>query len=103
MQPTVQKLLTALRRFGPRSNWFLGTPLRATIAPVLPAGYILLIDYSNGRDWVTLHGGQPGEDWTSLATEVTDGRPTEQDLAAIDAALADRQLSRTEPWGIDLE
>jgi hypothetical protein len=101
MLPSLRALLSALTRLRPRRNWFLGTPQRATIAAVAPAGYILLIDYTNGRDWVTLPARRPGEEWTALSTAVTDDRPDERELTAVDAALADRRLIRTQPWGID--
>lgn len=52
--------------------WWTGCV--AVIAAVRPAGYILLINYTNGTDKVTLHGGQPAEEWTALATDVTDGQ-----------------------------
>src|SRR5262245_34422274 len=42
----------------------------------VPAGYILLIDYTNGRDWVTLLPRNAGEEWTALSTSTTDDRPT---------------------------
>jgi hypothetical protein len=94
---------SVLARLRPRPNWFLGVPQRATVAAVIPAGYILLIDYSNGRDWVSLPPRRAGEEWSALSTEATDDRPTEQELAAVDAALAARRLVRNEPWGIDVD
>jgi hypothetical protein len=102
MLPSLQVLLTALTRLRPRPNWFLGAPRRVTIAAVVPAGYILLIDYTNGRDWVTLPTRRPGDQWTALSTDVGDDRPDERELMAVDAALADRRLIRTESWGIDI-
>jgi hypothetical protein len=96
-------LVSLLRSLGPHSNWFLGSPQRATVAAVVPAGYVLLIDYTNGRDWVTLPPRHPGEEWTALSTHPTDDRPNESELAAVDEALAARRLVRTEPWGIDVE
>jgi hypothetical protein len=103
MLPPLQSLLTALVGLRPRPNWWLGVPQRATIAAVAPAGYILLIDYSNGRDWVSLPTRQPGDDWTALSTRVTDDRPDDGELTAVDAALAVRRLARIEPWGIDID
>ncbi|MBB4741756.1 hypothetical protein BJY16_005215 [Actinoplanes octamycinicus] len=61
------------------------------------------MDYTNGRDWVTLPPRQPGEEWTGLASRPTDDRPTESEMTAIDTALTARRLVRTEPWGIDVE
>jgi hypothetical protein len=96
-------LVRVFRSLGTHSNWFLGSPQRATVAAVVPAGYVLLIDYTNGRDWVTLRPRHPGEQWTALSTRPTDDRPIESELAAVDAALSARRLVRTEPWGIDVE
>lgn len=94
---------TVLARLRPRPNWFLGAPQRATIAAVNPAGYILLIDHTNGRDWVDFPGRRRGEDWTALSTRTTDDRPSEDELTAVDAELTTRRLVRTQAWGIDGE
>lgn len=99
--PSLRAVLAALGRLRPRPNWFLSRPRRATIAAAAPTGYVLLINYTNGTDWVTLLTRRPGEEWTALATDITDDRPNEHELTAVDAALAERRLTRTEPWGID--
>lgn len=94
---------TALAHLRPRPNWFLGAPQRATIAAVNPAGYILLIDYTNGRDWVDFPGRRRGKDWTALSTHATDERPNDDELTAVDAELSTRRLVRTQAWGVDSE
>jgi hypothetical protein len=96
-------LVRFLTSLGPHPNWFLGSPQRATLAAVVPTGYVLLIQYTNGTDWATLPSGPTHDEWSSLSTQVTDDRPTEGQLAEVDAALAARRLVRTEPWAIDLE
>jgi hypothetical protein len=96
--PAVRRALTYSR---PRPNWFLGAPQRATIAAVNPTGYILLIDYTNGRDWVDLPGRS--QDWTALSPRAADERPSDEELAAVDVELSRRRLLRTQPWGIDTE
>jgi hypothetical protein len=96
--PAARRVLALLR---PPPNWFLGRPQRATIAAVNPAGYILLIDYTNGRDWVDLPGRE--QDWTTLSTRTADERPSDDELTAVDVELARRRLLRTQPWGIDTE
>jgi hypothetical protein len=75
--PAARRALASLR---PPPNWFLGRPQRATIAAVNPAGYILLIDYTNGRDWVDLPGRE--QDWTNLSTRAADERPSDDELTA---------------------
>ncbi|MDT4991083.1 MAG: hypothetical protein QOH97_975 [Actinoplanes sp.] len=100
---TRQAVRTALAHLGPRPNWFLGTPQRATIAAVNPVGYILLIDYTNGRDWVDLPGRRQSENWTALSTSADDNRPSDEELNAVDTELTTRRLVRIEAWGVDVE
>ncbi|RKN44306.1 hypothetical protein [Micromonospora endolithica] len=84
-------LRAAAARLLPRRPYWLGTPLRATIAAVTSGGgYVLLITYSQGTEWVDL----------PARTEPYD-RPDDREFTAVAAALAARGLARTEAWAID--
>ncbi|MFF4879723.1 hypothetical protein [Micromonospora sp. NPDC000668] len=90
MLSSLRKLLIAAR-LRPRRPYWLGTPLRATIAAAACGGYILLIDYAQGTEWVS-----------SLTTRMEEyDRPDEREFAAVAAALAARGLIRTTAWQID--
>ena len=91
MLSSLRALRTAVARLRPRRPLWLGTPLRATIAPAACGGYTLLIDYNQGTEWVDL----------PLRMEPYD-RPDEREFTAVAAALAERGLTRTTPWQIDL-
>lgn len=91
MLSPIQALRRVAARVRPRPRWWLGTPLRATIAPATHGGYLLLIHYTQGTEWVrTLpaHTSQPD-------------RPNEGEFAAVADALTARGLTRTSPWHID--
>ncbi|NIL56231.1 hypothetical protein HCB18_04185 [Salinispora arenicola] len=90
MLSPMQVLRRAAARFRPRPRWWLGTPLRATIAPATHGGYLLLIHYTQGTEWVS-----------TLPTRTTPGRHDERELAAVADALSARGLTRTSPWQID--
>jgi hypothetical protein len=77
-------------RLRPRRPIWLGTPLRATIAPAACGGYTLLIHYTQGVERVDL----------PLRMEDYD-RPDEREFTAVAVALAERGLTRTTPWQID--
>ncbi|MEU5939042.1 hypothetical protein ABZ807_07595 [Micromonospora sp. NPDC047548] len=91
MLSPLRALLKAATRLRPRRPIWLGTPLRATIAPAACGGYILLIRYTQGTEWVS-----------SLPTRMEEyDRPDEREFTAVAAALAERGLMRTTPWQID--
>ncbi|MET8123426.1 hypothetical protein [Micromonospora sp. NPDC005291] len=91
MLSPLRALRTAATRLRPRRPYWLGTPLRATIAPAACGGYVLLIHYTNGVEWVS-----------SLPTRTEEyDRPDEREFTAVAAALATRGLTRTTPWQID--
>lgn len=91
MLSPLRALLKAASRLRPRRPISLGTPLRATIAPAACGGYILLIDYAQGTEWVS-----------SLPARTEPyNRPDEREFTAVAAALAARGLMRTSPWQID--
>ncbi|MDO3687360.1 hypothetical protein [Micromonospora sp. C28ISP2-4] len=86
----LRALRTAVARLRTHRPFWLGTPLRATIAPAASGGYTLLIDYNQGTEWV------------ELPTRVQPyDRPDEREFTAATAALAERRLIRTTPWQID--
>ncbi|GAA1879147.1 hypothetical protein [Asanoa iriomotensis] len=80
----------AVARFRPRPLWWLGRPLRATIARDTDGAYLLRIAYTQGVDWVALPAGAHPSD-----------PPDADQLAAVAVALAERNLQPTEPWAID--
>ncbi|MEV6375803.1 hypothetical protein [Micromonospora musae] len=90
MLSPLRALLKAASRLRPRRPIWLGTPLRATIAPAASGGYTLLVHYAQGVEWVDL----------PLRMEDYD-RPDEREFTAVAAALAARGLTRTTPWCID--
>ncbi|GIF66746.1 hypothetical protein Ais01nite_47810 [Asanoa ishikariensis] len=83
-------LRAALARYRPRRMFWLGRPLRATIARDADGSCVLRIAYTQGVDWVALP-----------ATRDPSGPPDDDQLAAVAVALADRSLRPTEPWAID--
>ncbi|MEE6260188.1 hypothetical protein [Plantactinospora sonchi] len=86
----MRALRRAATRLRPRRPYWLGTPLRATIAAAACGGYILLITYSQGTERVHLPTRMEEYD-----------RPDEREFAAVATALAERGLTRTTPWQID--
>jgi hypothetical protein len=68
----------------------LGTPQRATIAACGCGGYLLLIDYTDGREWLDL----------PLRTEEYD-HPDEREFTAAAEHLAARGLAWVLPWQLD--
>jgi len=92
MLSPLRALRRAAARLRPRRLFWLGAPLRATIAPAACGGYVLLIDYAQGTEWVSL----------PTRTEPYD-RPDEREFTAVAAALAERRLTRTTPWQIDTD
>ena len=103
MSSPFRVLLTALARFLPHPRWWLGKPLRATIAPVEPSGHVLLVAYTNGTDWATLSPDDDGPEWTALSTRVTDDPLQAAEFTEVETALAKLRLVRTEPWAIDAD
>jgi hypothetical protein len=84
-----------LARCRPRRNFWLGRPLRATIARDTNGRYVLRIHYTQGTDWVCLPATMSMPAWRESAP------PDDRQLAAVAAALADRSLARTTSWQID--
>lgn len=93
MLSPIQALRRAVARVRPRPRWWLGTPLRATIAPAAHGGYLLLIHYTQGTEWVST---------LPVRTSQPD-RPTEGEFTAVADALTARGLTRTSPWQIDAD
>ncbi|PZF99494.1 hypothetical protein [Micromonospora deserti] len=92
MLSPLRALRRAATRLRPRRPFWLGRPLRATIAPATSGGYVLLIRYAQGTEWVFLPTRtQPYQ------------RPDEREFTAVAAALATRGLIRTTPWHIDTD
>ncbi|WP_018218223.1 hypothetical protein [Salinispora vitiensis] len=91
MLSPIQALRRAVARVRPRPRWWLGTPLRATIAPAASGGYLLLIHCTQGTEWVRTLPRRNG----------TPDRPDEGEFAAVADALTARGLTRTSPWHID--
>ncbi|MFV2099818.1 hypothetical protein [Micromonospora sp. LOL_024] len=83
-------LRNAVARWRPRRPFLIGTPLRATITAAASGGYTLLIQYSQGTEWVDLPLRMEGYD-----------RPDEREFDAVAVALASRGLTRTTAWQID--
>ncbi|WP_328853382.1 hypothetical protein OG994_12725 [Micromonospora globbae] len=93
MLSPVRALRRAATRFRPCRPFWLGTPLRATIAPAASGdGYVLLIRYAQGTEWVDLPTRTGPYD-----------RPDEREFTAVAAALAARGLTRITPWQIDTD
>ncbi|MER7894357.1 hypothetical protein ABTX15_31590 [Micromonospora sp. NPDC094482] len=90
MLSPLEALRKAATRWRHRRPIWLGIPLRATIAAAACGGYTLLIQYSQGTEWVDL----------PIRMQEYD-RPDEREFTAVAAALAERGLMRTTAWQID--
>ena len=86
MLPPLRALWSRLRLLGP-VGVLLGTPQRATIAAAACGGYLMFIDYSDGREWLDL----------PLRMEEYD-HPDEREFTAAAAHLAARGLAWVLPW-----
>jgi hypothetical protein len=82
-----------LRAIGPFAL-LIGTPRRATIANHPDGGYRLLIDYTDGREWLDL----PRSRAAALYH-----RPTDTEFDAATRLLTARALTWELPWQLDTE
>jgi hypothetical protein len=92
MLPPLRALLTAAAyvRCRYRRPLLLGVPYRATIAAAACDGYLLLISYTNGTEWLDL--GHRAEAYD---------HPDEREFAAAADLLAARGLDWVLPWELD--
>jgi hypothetical protein len=87
MLPSLRVLAARLR---PRPAFWLGKPIRVTIAAAACGGYILRIHHTQGVEWIDLPD----------RTEAYD-RPDEREFTAAAAALTGRRLVWVLPWELD--
>ncbi len=91
MFPSLRALCCRLRAVGPVAL-ILGTPQRATIANHPDGGYRLLIDYTDGREWLDLPRSRAADLY---------GRPGDAEFAAAARLLTARHLTWELPWQLD--
>jgi hypothetical protein len=90
MLPPLRALFSRVRLLGPVAV-LLGTPQRATIAPYACGGYMLLIDYTDGRERLDLP--RRAEEYD---------RPDDREFTAAAGHLAARGLAWVLPWQLDV-
>jgi hypothetical protein len=92
MLPPLRALWSRVRLLGPVAV-LLGTPQRATIAPYACGGYMLLIDYDQGRERLDL---------ADRSGDLHDyDRPDDRDFTAAADHMAARGLAWVLPWQLD--
>ncbi len=92
MLPSLHALWSRARRLGPIAV-LLGRPQRATIAPYACGGYLLLIDYDQGRERLDL---------ADRSGDLADyDHPDDRDFIAAAEHLAARGLVWVLPWQLD--
>jgi hypothetical protein len=92
MLPPLHALFSRVRLLGPVAV-LLGTPQRATIAPYACGGYMLLIDYTDGRERLDL-----ADRYDNLHDY---DHPDDRDFTAAADHLAARGLAWVLPWALD--